>query len=146
MRQSMMIRNNYLIWETMQQHRTRQTQKIHAFTIINCTWLGINIQKIWRIFSVDVNFKPNLHSMEEYKAKQVFQNLNLMWRTIYSKCKYHSKIKQKKSSFFHWLEKVLHFICLLKSQILNLISWIFNGKKLNVCQWMIGIIKSQNIS
>ena len=87
MQWSMMILNNYLIWETMQQHRTRQTQKIHVFTIINCMWPGINIQKVWWNFFVDVNFKSNLHNMEEYKAKQVFQNLNPMWRNFYSKCK-----------------------------------------------------------
>ena len=50
MRRSMMILNYYLIWETMQQHRTRKTQKIHVFTIIYCTWLDINIQKIWWFF------------------------------------------------------------------------------------------------
>ena len=96
MQWSMMILNNYTILETMQQHRTRQTQKIHVFTIINCMWPGINIQKVWWIFFVDVNFKSNLHNMEEYKAKQVFQNLNPMWRNFYSKCKYHSKSSKNK--------------------------------------------------
>ena len=36
----------------MQQNKTRQTQRIHEFTIKNCMWTGINIQRsMGNIFS-----------------------------------------------------------------------------------------------